>query len=1556
VPCKFEYVYLPICRSCVLPEGIEWWCFPEGCRLWRGSEPPSHMDMNLKRFSASSPPRMASSIAAFDACLNCTTSFMWFVLSSNSNEYGASIVKTYGAVIRFYAEVPGESGDAANGNQSQPNSVSKRGNGKAPNKMWCPLGICLTSSLPIIGILEAVLLRLCEKLASAGGLSNTESSNPVIHKDIMNLILNFHKPIPGVVNCSIPFLSGDGDRLHVSLPPKGGIPPLPHGVSVASVCRLLGAEGLTALLAAIMTECKILVHSADVANLAMVAEVITALMYPFQWLHPFIPVLPLPVMTIVEAPVSYFLGVPTCNMKLIDKHMLTDVVVIDLDNGFSSPNYFDSGRNADAGVPTPLPATVSSNISKAIFRLLREEEEVQEQYGSSHFSDSRHLPRLETESLAERDFRVTVAHQICGLIRGYQECLFFVSANTPVFNRDRFLRQAPALFEERRPTISSMSAPPSSTSLSAVPSSPATKIISPRSKRFLSGLVNSQHFHALLEKLDSEENAFFHEVMDTFEQSDSDSVSCSYGSLKQRNAVEQLRNNLEKIEQKIPTYHVHNRHIDDLAEETDIPYEFMGGYFTSFTCKMLKPVKSTVIAAAPDALNDISSASYSTDADKPKSLSLEDLVELDKRQWIYSKLFDINVKSHEHSGSSVLWKKIHLKEALGERKFSAWKDEQESKDKYDGETEDERRQGNSSSLKRPLKSSLDLTKLISNVRSDEMANRNFVSKLKRGSLADRTVIKRYIERAYEIVQEVKEGKSSLDDVASQFSDINSEVDAAMKNSSAQRFLISVLSQRSRLQNENRKIDNSASFRPGYNIEVSTSNLHPLVFDCLYRLCSSMLEACHNEYDYEAAYRLLIHTTGFCTVDSNTVSYMTKQIANHPIYNDLRLWDRVLLIHMNDRQRDKVGNDTRAVSVDTTESDEYEATVSTLYEMLGYGMPADDLARFASRITEEKFYSTDKEQKLLMLARRLAVKCDESTTEDDLIRYDDDNVPDREEHSNTTEILGGSTYWKDVKWTHPGILPLSGQTPITNLASFGNSIVATGGLDGSIYLASTMHLDTEKRGKIGNQFVRGTKLDWPLNPQLAMGTHDDLAPGAVSCLAATRGSQKGKSSELNISTISGCRLVGGSTGGNLAVWNVANTMEGILGGESPTDVDGVSQSVPEVKVHSSGTQTGHVRSNSSPTSRSKRRSRTKKGKSLGGHRGGVTCLSIPPKIYRPDSLISAGNDGLIKFWSLRDDAVGSRGNLNRRATMGGSTSRILFSRNEKNLGKDTLDVLAGKFRVVYHKLKLMSMSWKFIILNLNLFYSSGHGGRILCVETAWHGDRLLSGAADRTVKLWDLASQSGGRCLQTMHGHTAWVTHGRYWGRNTIISASSDRSIALWDTRSGSSPLKVLRYHNGPISDLYLESRTSFWMTSAGADGTVATWDFRMMKSLNGDSGETMTRSTNPVRTPLARMTHIGQSAGPVFLQKGISVRNAHEGRSIMSATVDNKIKEWDPLSGNLLTEHKVRCGNKMSCFKTFSAEECLISNKHYAGDRLGGTITAAWDGTIRIRQLFAGQR
>jgi hypothetical protein len=52
-------------------------------------------------------------------------------------------------------------------------------------------------------------------------------------------------------------------------------------------------------------------------------------------------VLPDAMLEFVEAPLSYFLGIPTSSMKLIDPNVLDDVVVVDLDSDFGSSDYFD---------------------------------------------------------------------------------------------------------------------------------------------------------------------------------------------------------------------------------------------------------------------------------------------------------------------------------------------------------------------------------------------------------------------------------------------------------------------------------------------------------------------------------------------------------------------------------------------------------------------------------------------------------------------------------------------------------------------------------------------------------------------------------------------------------------------------------------------------------------------------------------------------------------------------------------------------------------------------------------------------------------------------------------------------------------------------------------------------------------------------------------------------------------------------------------------------------------------------------------------------------------
>ena len=71
----------------------------------------------------------------------------------------------------------------------------------------------------------------------------------------------------------------------------------------------------------------------------------------------------------------------------------------------------------------------------------------------------------------------------------------------------------------------------------------------------------------------------------------------------------------------------------------------------------------------------------------------------------------------------------------------------------------------------------------------------------------------------------------------------------------------------------------------------------------------------------------------------------------------------MTIHQSDSVRDRgtnnVGNEKKGT--EPNENDEYEAAVSTLYDMLGYGMQSDDLAQFASRISEEKFYSTERKK-------------------------------------------------------------------------------------------------------------------------------------------------------------------------------------------------------------------------------------------------------------------------------------------------------------------------------------------------------------------------------------------------------------------------------------------------------------------------------------------------------------------------------------------------------------------------------------------------------------------
>lgn len=308
--------------------------------------------------------------------------------------------------------------------------------------------------------------------------------------------------------------------------------------------------------------------------------------------------------------------------------------------------------------------------------------------------------------------------------------------------------------------------------------------------------------------------------------------------------------------------------------------------------------------------------------------------------------------------------------------------------------------------------------------------------------------------------------------------------------------------------------------------------------------------------------------------------------------------------------------------------------------------------------------------------------------------------------------------------------------------------------------------------------------------------------------------------------------------------------------------------------------------------------------------GVTAIDVPSQIYRPDSLVTGGADGLIKLWSLRSPTSG------RRQSPDQETNTL-----QRGRGGDALSVLHG------------------------------HTGRITFVKTAWHGDRLFSGGADRSLRVWDLSA--GGKLSNSLSGHSSWVTQIENWGSNTILTGSADRTVSLWDPRVSHAPLFILRHHDAPITDILVGSRIDPVMVSSAADGTIATWDFRVLSQSSDENKAILSGKKGKVsRQPKLSFLHPGDlagtraSPGQVLLCR--SVLNPET--SVMSVGADRIVREWDKTgTGKLENEFSTQHCDLITGFIP-----CKIGPSHDQTDyRSDGVITSSLDGTVQMKLLVS---
>lgn len=334
-----------------------------------------------------------------------------FVLTSDSAQ------KAYGSAISFY-----EPYDQTRLTPDQKSRLGLKEEQEDKYETYAIKSICILSRWPFFECFEKFLFFLHRLVFNSKYCS--KESNPSINKNnvplehhISHFLLDVSFPTPQRPTVLVQLMPGTDETVTIRQPSSRQPLPL-TGASFTQLLHILGVDNTMNVLLFGLSEQKILLHSLRPYVLTGVAEAISAMLFPFHWQCPYVPLCPLSLHGILNAPLPFIVGIDS---RVFDTFTPPDdIICVDLDTRSILLSELKKCLNLRI-LPKRAARVLRSSLEKIFIKLTR----IMQAFGNNQSPQHKFLEanKQQLERKLELEIQEAFVRFMATILRGFRSYL-----------------------------------------------------------------------------------------------------------------------------------------------------------------------------------------------------------------------------------------------------------------------------------------------------------------------------------------------------------------------------------------------------------------------------------------------------------------------------------------------------------------------------------------------------------------------------------------------------------------------------------------------------------------------------------------------------------------------------------------------------------------------------------------------------------------------------------------------------------------------------------------------------------------------------------------------------------------------------------------------------------------------------------------------------------------------------------------------------------------------------------------------------------------------------